>query len=182
MYDDLYHAWRQDSESFKLGRLPPDFYVKVAGYLKRLREESRMLDKRTVKASLIESEIRNAKRMLRELIRIRYRKLVKKLAESQELSPDVLTIEEKKICAGLLPLAETYRKFANSLLQGHIPEVKMDKEHRHTVLRFLKDIPAIIGADMKTYGPFRVEDVASLPIENARVLVKQGLAEFVEVI
>jgi DNA replication initiation complex subunit (GINS family) len=33
---------------------------------------------------------------------------------------------------------------------------------------------------MKTYGPFKVEDVASLPIENAKVLIKQGLAEKVE--
>jgi len=34
---------------------------------------------------------------------------------------------------------------------------------------------------MKTYGPFKAEDVASLPIENANVLVKQGLAEKIEV-
>ena len=33
---------------------------------------------------------------------------------------------------------------------------------------------------MKTYGPFIVEDVASLPVENARILVKQGLAVLVE--
>jgi len=48
-------------------------------------------------------------------------------------------------------------------------------------LRFLRDIPAIIGADMKTYGPFNAEDVASLPAENAKILAKQGLAERVEV-
>ncbi|MGQ9551974.1 MAG: DNA replication complex subunit Gins51 [Candidatus Bathycorpusculaceae bacterium] len=182
MYDDLYHAWRQDTESPKLGRLPPDFYVKAADYLRRLKEESRMLDKRTVKAGLIESEIRNVKRMLRELIRIRYRKLIKKLAESQEVPPDSLTTEERKMCTGLLPFAETYRKFARSLLQGRIQEVDLDKGQKHVVLRFLKDIPAVIGVDMKTYGPFRVEDVASLPIENARVMVKQGLAKIVEVI
>jgi len=34
---------------------------------------------------------------------------------------------------------------------------------------------------MKTYGPFMVEDVASVPLENAKILVKQGLAEVVEV-
>jgi DNA replication factor GINS len=45
----------------------------------------------------------------------------------------------------------------------------------------LKEIPAIIGADMKTYGPFKTEDVASLPAENARILAKQNLAEKVEI-
>jgi len=33
---------------------------------------------------------------------------------------------------------------------------------------------------METYGPFKVEDVASLPVENAKILVKKGLAEKVE--
>ena len=53
--------------------------------------------------------------------------------------------------------------------------------HKRVTLRFVKNIPAIIGADMKTYGPFIVEDVASLPVENAKMLVKQGLAVLVEV-
>jgi len=38
-----------------------------------------------------------------------------------------------------------------------------------------------MGTDMKSYGPFLAEDVASLPVENAKVLVKQGLAVLVEV-
>ena len=48
------------------------------------------------------------------------------------------------------------------------------------VVRFLKDVPSIVGVDLKTYGPFKSEDVASLPIENARVLIRQGLAVEVE--
>ena len=54
------------------------------------------------------------------------------------------------------------------------------REHKRAVLRFLRDVPAIIGADIKTYGPFKAEDVASLPVENAKVLIKQGLAEKIE--
>jgi len=34
---------------------------------------------------------------------------------------------------------------------------------------------------MKSYGPFLVEDVASVPLENARILIKQGLAKAVEI-
>jgi DNA replication initiation complex subunit (GINS family) len=57
----------------------------------------------------------------------------------------------------------------------------VEKVHRRVVLRFVKPVPAVIGADMKTYGPFLVEDVASLPVENAKILVKQGFAQMVEV-
>ena len=44
------------------------------------------------------------------------------------------------------------------------------------VLRFVKEIPALMGSDMKTYGPFWPEDIATLPSENARILIKQGVA------
>jgi len=33
---------------------------------------------------------------------------------------------------------------------------------------------------MKLYGPFVPEDVASLPSENAKILIKQGLAQRIE--
>jgi len=48
-------------------------------------------------------------------------------------------------------------------------------------LRFKGEVPAIIGADMKVYGPFEIEDVASLPIENAGIMIKRDLADKVEI-
>ncbi len=44
-------------------------------------------------------------------------------------------------------------------------------------VRFLKDVPAIVGADMKTYGPFKKGTLAALPKENAEILIKMGAAE-----
>jgi DNA replication initiation complex subunit (GINS family) len=66
-------------------------------------------------------------------------------------------------------------------MQGQTAKVDAEVSHKRMTLRFTKSIPAIIGLDMKTYGPFMVEDVASLPVENAKILVKQGLAVLVEV-
>jgi DNA replication initiation complex subunit (GINS family) len=180
MYDELCNAWKRELENVELGKLPDDFYVRIADYLKRLKEENRMLDKRTVKASLLEAETKNVRRLLRELVRMRYRKLVKNAAVGQKAPADVLTKEEAIIYGGVLSLAEAYQKFAKGLLRGHVPKVEVEKTHKRMVLRFFREIPAIIGFDMKTYGPFMVEDVASLPVENARILVKQGLAEVVE--
>jgi len=177
MYNELYNIWKQELESLALGRLPPDFYSRIADYLRRIREESRMLDKKTVKASLLKSEMRNVKRMLRELIRTRYKKLIRKMAKSEKVSLDVLTVEEEKIYTGASPFAEAYQSFAENLLRGNVLKMAVGRGHKRAVLRFLRDVPAIIGVDMKTYGPFKVEDVASLPVENAKILVKHGLAE-----
>jgi DNA replication initiation complex subunit (GINS family) len=70
------------------------------------------------------------------------------------------------------------------LVQATKAEAKTEAtqpSHKRLTIRFLKSIPAIMGADMKSYGPFVAEDVASLPASNAQVLVKQGLAVLIEV-
>jgi len=45
-------------------------------------------------------------------------------------------------------------------------------------VRFLKDVPAVVGADMKVYGPFKEGDIAKLPKLNAEIFVKQDIASY----
>jgi len=181
LYDELYDAWKRELENTELEKLLSDFYSRVADYLRRLKEEGRMLDKRTVKARLLKDEMQNVKRMVHELIQTRYRKLVKKAAKGERIPSGFLTTEEKKIYASVLPVAEAYHSLAENILRGHAQKVNVEQNRKNAVLRFLKKVPEIIGADMKTYGPFKIEDVASLPLDNSKILVKQGLAERVEV-
>jgi DNA replication factor GINS len=182
MYNELYEVWKQEFENAELAKLPPDFYSRVADYLRRLREEGRMLDKRTAKAGLLKKELQNVKRIVRELFLSRYRKIAGKMAKGEKVGSGILTVEEERICAGISPFSEAFQSLVKDVLQGHVPRTDAKQESNRTVLRFLKDIPAIIGSDMKTYGPFKIEDIASLPVENARILVKQGLAEEVEIV
>lgn len=181
MYDELYKLWKQELENTELGKLPSNFYSEVAEYLRKLREEGRMLDKRTVKANLIKREMWNAERMINELIRVRYKKLIRNASNGKKIPSGFLTIEEEKICSSISSLAEAHSTFSKNLLHGQVSKMEVEREHKRAVLRFLKDVPAIIGADMKTYGPFKTEDVAALPFENAKILLKQGLAEKVEI-
>ena len=181
MYSELYETWKREVENIKLERLSSDFYSKIISYLRKLKEESRMLDKRTVKARLLKNEMQNTQRMVQELVQTRYKKLISKAAEGKRNSSDFLTKEEQKIYNGVLPLVEAYQSFAESILRGHIQKVDIEQEHKKAVLRFLKEVQSIIGADMETYGPFKIEDIASLPVENSRILVKQGLAEKIDV-
>jgi DNA replication factor GINS len=184
VYDELFAAWRFEVENDELGSLPPDFYTRVADYVRKIKEESRMLDKKAVKTGLLEREMSHVQRIVDELVWTRYRKLVKLLTESRKVPSDLLAVEEAELCAGFLTFVEAYQSFAKKLLQGQVAEVAVAKAptaHRRVTLRFLKDIPAVVGADMKTYGPFLAEDVGSVPVENAKILVKRGLAEAVEV-
>ncbi len=188
MYDELYAAWLMETESSELGSLPSDFYSRAANYLQKILSETRLLDKNSLKANLLEKESANAKRMLAELISTRYRKIVKMATAGREVSVDSLTAEEAKLYNVVAPSTEAYSRFVSGVLQGQVvpidpssgfPEPKL--VHKRVTLRFLKPVPPIIGSDMKSYGPFAVEDVASVPSENAKILVKQGLAKPIEV-
>jgi DNA replication factor GINS len=185
VYNEIFDVWRFEVENAELSPLPSDFYARVAGYVQKIREESRMLDKKAVKAGLLERELEYVQRMVGELVWARYNKLVKLITENQKVPSDLLAVEEASLCSGFLSFVEAYHAFVKKLVQGQVLEVavadKARQPHKRVVLRFLKAIPAVVGADMKTYGPFLAEDVASLPVENAKILVKRGLAEAVEV-
>lgn len=189
MYDELYAAWRLEIENGELGSLPSDFYSRIADYLRRIREENKMLDKKSVRTNLLEHEMVNAQKIVRELLSTRYRKLVKMIVAGYKVPVESLTEEEAKLYAGIIPSAESYEKFLAGIAEGHVLKVNTEATttsagppmiHKRVTLRFLKPVPSIIGADMKSYGPFLVEDVASVPMENAKILVKQGLAKAVE--
>ncbi len=193
MYNELYSAWQREIDDPTLGGLPLDFYAKISQYLKHIIEEDKVLDKKSVKTNLLEHESANVERMLKELLGARYRKIIKTVTKTQKLPIELLTVEETRMCETFTDFTKLYHKFTEDLMQGHLtaepikvvirnePNVVALQTHKRSTIRFLKNIPAIMGADMKSYGPFIAEDVASLPPQNAQILVKQGLAVLVEI-
>jgi len=183
MYDELLEAWRKEKINEEIQPLPKDFYMRLTEYIRTIREKQRMLDEKTVKGSLMRKEEENVKKMVIELIQTRHDKIIK-LAQKGEIPPTInLTEEEENWFREASLQFESLRKIADKILQGRLRKnVENSKpEGRFMVVRILREIPEIIGADMKTYGPFKPEDVASLPIENAKILIKQGAAMEIEV-
>jgi len=181
LYDKLYEAWKKEKENEEIQSFPKNFYAKIADYMKKIREERRMLDKKTTKAKLLKSEFENARSMAKELFQLRRDKVRKKALDRETVPKEVLTEEEEKLYGEILPLAETYQTFLRDLLQGRLSLIEKEEKPKKILLRFVQKIPAIVGSDMKTYGPFEPEDIATLPLENARILIKQGVAAEVEV-
>ena len=180
MYGELYGAWQREVDDPALQPLPPDFYAQVADYVGRIKQEIRMLDEKALKAALLEQELKNVKRIVRQLMRVRYKKIVKFISGGSRLPLDLMTTEEAQLSEGYLPFVDGYRAFVKALIQDHHPQISVETPvelpRKRVVLRFLKAMPAVIGGDMKTYGPFLPEDVASVPVENAKIIVKQGFA------
>ena len=55
-------------------------------------------------------------------------------------------------------------------------EVNLPIDSDFTILRFLQPCPAFLGVDMRIYGPFQREDVATVPAIQAKNLIRSGHA------
>ena len=180
-YDDLYKAWKREKESTQLQQLPKDFYDNLAGYMKSLIEKQQMLDEKSLMAKLLTEENAYTKRLFTELLQIRRNKITAEILDSGSVSIEACTREEEKLANDLASITDTYKKILNEVLEGKERQVKeIVAKPKKLLVRFLQSLPAIIGADTKTYGPFKQEDLTLLPTENAEALLKQGVVVKVE--
>ena len=49
-------------------------------------------------------------------------------------------------------------------------------------VRVKRDLPVFLGEDLKEYGPFKAGDLADLPPQAARVLLRHGAAALAQTI
>jgi DNA replication initiation complex subunit (GINS family) len=118
-----------------------------------------------------------ARRLLDELRETRLRKILENAKIGISVAEENLTSEERTFMRNLSDSLATFRK----------DEIRIEDTSRAAaraelmVVRFLQDIPEIVGTDLRIYGPYKKEDVGSLPAENAHALIKQGAAKPIEV-
>lgn len=180
MYDELFEAWKAEKENVGIQPLPKGLYARLAEYVKKVREERRMLDEKTVKGRLLLKEGENVRSMAEVLIRTRYEKMMSLITREEVIPTTTLAEEEESIYRDGVSQADAFQAFMKNLLQGRVPKESKARPKGAIVVRILQEMPEIIGADMRTYGPFKPEDIAALPKQNARTLIKQGAAVEVE--
>jgi DNA replication factor GINS len=201
-YKILYDSWKKEKQRQEIQPLPEGFFNAMATYVTQIREQSRTTDKTTVKGKLIEKERDHVDKMLQDLTKFRLHKLVSAELNGTPVEPLNLTAEEKRLQVELRRPIAAHIQGMKQIIQGrepkfeaspvdNLPQVTPHPQHpsaQHTekgeevlkVVRFTQPLPAIIGIDMKTYGPFKAEDVASLPAQNADNLIRKGIAKLVE--
>lgn len=96
-----------------------------------------------------------------------------------EMDYSKLTDEEKYMLDAEKESERRRNDILAAIIRGR-PKVleSMSKRVRskHIVVRFVKPMEKFIGVDMEAYGPFRQEDVALIPFENARSLIENNHA------
>ena len=182
-YDRLLEAWRRERHRMDLQPLPEGFYGEMTDYVSQLREQTRMMEKTSLKGRISIKEKEHAERLLRELSQLRLRKIVEAELDGEAITSSSLTREERALHSDLRIMLSGHEERLKSILMGRVPQVDAKPPPRadQKVVRFLQAVPAIMGIDMKTYGPFKPEDVVSLPVENAENLIRRGIAKEVEI-
>jgi DNA replication factor GINS len=182
MYDTLYSAWKKEKQNTELQKLPENFYTSSVEYIDRTKQEGRMLDPKSVKAKLIARELSTTKRLMTEIVELRFKKIVQATTAEKPLKTGAATPEEERIIQGIVSSVEEFNRFLRTSIQGKLYESKprRGRLRSRVLLRFLNEVPAIAGADLKIYGPFSPEDVATLPADNAKTFIKRGIAVEIE--
>lgn len=199
-YRILYESWRREKQRPDIQPLPEGFYAAITAYATQLKEQTRSTEKSTVKGKLIEKERDHVDKLVADLNKLRLGKLVSAELNGIPVEPLNLTAEEKRLQVELRRLIAAHTQGLKQSLQGREPRPEIQAaappdvtprpappihvvetgEHALKVVRFTQPLSAIMGVDMKTYGPFKAEDVASLPTQNADNLIRKGIAKVVE--
>jgi DNA replication initiation complex subunit (GINS family) len=177
MYDRIYDYWKREKAKSNLQLIDKDFYEEFAEYIRQLKKYVEKTDEKTVKAKLAEAELERVQKLSKDLLEMRLRKILR-IAESSSESETVshaVIAEEMAIFENTLESSKQYQSMVQRILAGDgdipAPSAPITRPRRVPV-RFVAEIPAIVGVDLRSYGPFKPEDVAMLPLENAEILVK----------
>ncbi|WXG40704.1 MAG: hypothetical protein WED07_07940 [Candidatus Freyarchaeum deiterrae] len=174
MYEKIYNAWEKEQKGETMQKLEDGFYNEAKKFLEALvsdkNESEPLLNK------LARKEYSNISFMLNDLMNIRLAKILRNIRDGKELNKEKLSYEEKILYERLK--SDSSQLFGEKPLPPEVKEIE-EKNESFLLIRFLRQLPAIVGSDMKVYGPFQVEDIATLPKENAKALILKKAAKLV---
>ncbi|MCX6770225.1 MAG: hypothetical protein NT051_06160 [Candidatus Micrarchaeota archaeon] len=195
-YKRLRDLAREEKTQPGLVKIDSDFYSSVEKFLtenfSKMEESASVLQMR---------EFENATAIIREISILRQQKILFRAlrGRGKKDQPEDMTREEYGIYdrfCGIIDeeggrLDKMLSRFERSGKRGEKQaqagaqapkqaEAPSQEPNIIKKVRFLKDVQAYVGANMETFGPYRVGDEGALPPEEAELLLKQRMAEKVE--
>jgi DNA replication factor GINS len=178
--DELYRIWKAEKTDRALQNVSKSFYSEISRLVSDCRTALAATGQDKILKAISEEELKILQRLGTEIAETRMKKIVDAALSRQEVSVGTLAQEEAEFSKMIATHIRGHYSFIDELAQGGLeiaPPSGRPAEVKLEVVRFLSDFPAIIGIDLKTYGPFKTEDIATLPTENASALINQGVAK-----
>lgn len=160
-YEAIRKAVGEEKNNNRLSRLPEGFYAEIKEYLDK---KAKLHDKED------KWELDSAHNTLQDLLEIRERKVLLSalFGARTGVIPENMLLAERDFFDKTVELIKEFRENKSK---------NMSAEPEMTGVEFTENVEAFVGIDAKNYGPFVPGDSASLPKENARLLMKKSLAK-----
>ncbi len=184
-YDEIQKTWSREVETDDLQSLEDSRLGKMVSALQELRvQHANTSAEDSLRADLLTRAIQNIEYMLADLLKLRRAKM---LSSALSLKRPVgnMTLPEEEFYNRVSRAVEGHSEFMDEILAGKkrpddtttLVESSgaAENEIEYVTVRFTRPIEtAFVGIDEATYGPFREEDVAVIPADNARSWLRDG--------
>ena len=189
-YDDIKSAWENEIENDGIQNLGDLRLSKMIAYLSSVRLSLASTDaEKRIQAEILTQEALNLEFMIDDLLTIRRQKILKAVISGHRPRGD-MTLAEEELYNRTQRALDGHSEFVKDSLAGTKPKKKKkpsgsdgkksktppeSETVEYVTVRFLRPISdAFLGLDEKTYGPFKIEDVAMIPAANARAWLRDG--------
>lgn len=167
----LHHIVLRETENDSIQEINPDFYRNLSDFIGNLKKQEFDGVESKIKETIIDTAIE----LTSLLINFRLEKIFKldtidfkNLLDEEKFILDAKEEQKERTEIILSATINGKSKFLESISQNH--------KIKTVVVRFLQEVDEIIGADLQKYGPFKMEDIATIPYENAQALIARNIA------
>jgi len=167
----LHNIVLREAENDSVQELDPDFYRLISNFVGKLKSEG--YDGVTAK---VQNSLVN---MITELTMLLLEFRLAKAIKTNNIDYSNLLDEEKFILDAEKEKNDRTEMILSGIVNGKsklLESVANKHKTKSTLVRFLKEMDQMVGADLEKYGPFRAEDVATIPYENAQALIAKKIA------
>ena len=169
--NSLYIILLHETENDTVQEIRSDLYTLISDFVGQLKSEGYDGVEAKVKTALLN--------MITDMTSLLLKFRLAKVIQSNNGDYTNLLDEEKFILDAQIEMGERREMILSSVLSGKsklLETIAKNHKTKATVVRFLKEMDQMVGADLEKYGPFNAEDVATIPYENAQALIAKKLA------
>jgi len=169
--NSLHHTVLRETEDDSLLEIDPNFYRNLSDFIGNLRKQEFDGVENKIKDTLIE--------MTTELTSLLIKIRLDKISKSTDFKIGHLLDEEKFILDSQDEQRERTEMILSATINGKskfLESLAQNHKTKKVVIRFLNEVDEIVGADLEKYGPFKTEDIATVPYENAQALIAKNIA------
>ncbi|MEM3432080.1 MAG: hypothetical protein QXF86_03420 [Candidatus Bilamarchaeaceae archaeon] len=157
---------QKEINSPKLSQVDGDFYKKLSTFI-----EQKKCEAFSSNSIMKIREYENIQKIVAAIKEKREEKILLMALRGEKIN-GYITTEEKELFDKVQNALSEFRKIVNE-------NVVKQCEETHLKVKIIKDIEAYKGLDGNTYGPYKQDEIVSLPKEEVEWLIKAKMAEMV---